>query len=143
MRRSGPFFPPPQAPVWSMVGQEGSAVLVGLLLGRLELTQKSTSLNTQGPWHPWATSGRGGCSVLARQLLRSNCPRNFPSQEPHETVWGHKGERTHFRSGCENLCLADEVLSMRRGQRCGLGSSGRQGVPLGLVIRRKGLLAVW
>lgn len=50
-----------------------------------------------------------GCSAPARQLRRSNCPRYFPSHEPHETVLGGKGERTHFRSGCENLGLADEL----------------------------------
>lgn len=33
MRKSGPFFPPPQAPVWSMVGWEGSVVLVGAAAG--------------------------------------------------------------------------------------------------------------
>lgn len=33
MRRSGPFFPPPPAPVWRVVGREGSAVLVGSVAG--------------------------------------------------------------------------------------------------------------
>ena len=49
MRRSGPFFPPPQAPVWKTVeARKGQACCWGLLLGHLELAQESTSGNTQG-----------------------------------------------------------------------------------------------
>lgn len=111
------------------MGREGSVVLVGAAAG-LPATRTGIHITEHpGPLAPgrW-TAGhlrKKGCSAPARQLQRSSCPRYFPSPEPHETVLGGKGERTHFRSGCENLGLADELGAFHgRGQLCGLGSSG-------------------
>lgn len=92
----------------------------GQLLGRLGPPQASTSLSTQDSWPPGGTLR----ATPARPPPRSNCPRYFPSHEPHETVLGGEGERTHFRSGCESSGLAEEALSTRRGPLCGLGSPG-------------------
>lgn len=111
----------------------------GLRQGHLGFAQGATSLNSQGPHLP---QNEGAAATPAGQLQRSSHPWYFPSHKPHETALGGDGERAHFRSGCENLSLADEVPSTKRGQLWGLGDQS-EGVPLGLVFERKGTLTMW
>lgn len=47
----------------------------------------------------------------APRLQRSNYPWYFPFPEPHEMVGGGEGGSVHSRSECENLGLADKVLT--------------------------------
>lgn len=120
MSRSGPFFPPPRAPVWRMVGREGSAVLVGSAAGLPGTGAGSTSLNTQSPPRPPPGSLKKG-GLLWTQPGNYREARGISPPTSHMKQLSGERERTHFRSGCENLSLVDEVPSTTRGRLCGLG----------------------
>lgn len=51
----------------------------------------------------------------------------FPFLEPHEMFSGGQGGYAHSRSECEDVALADRMLTTGRGQHQGLGASGNFG----------------
>lgn len=126
-RRSGPFFPPLPAPVWGMVGREGSACRQATWnLCRNPHHGRPRAL---GSWRdrPRATSGREDCCILSSATTEKQLPMAFPFPEPHEKFSGREGGSTHSTSGCENSGLSDRMLTMRRGQHRGLGAPGNLG----------------
>lgn len=66
-------------------------------------------------------SGREACCTLNLATTEQQLPVVFPFLEPHEMVSRGEGGYTHGRSECENLGLADKMLTMKRGQHWGLG----------------------
>lgn len=100
------------------MGREGSVALVGAAAGPpgtstgIHVTERSGLLAPQEA-HCGPLQEKGAAMAPARQQARSNCPRYFPSHEPHETVLGGE-EREH----------TSEVGVKARGPLCGLGSPG-------------------
>lgn len=101
----------------------------GLRRGCLELERESTSLNTWAP-PPLAPSAVGGGRRLLPQPGNYIEALGISPPTSHMKQFSGERERTHLRSGCENLSLVDEVPSTERGQLGDLGDES-EGVPFG------------
>lgn len=144
--RSGPFFPPPPAPAWSMVGQEGSAAVAGAAAG--PPGTYSGIHTTAHPWHPVgglrATSGRGGCSPLAPTpqpaSYRGATAHGISPPMSHMKQFLGQREREHTSEvGVKSWAWQmNEVPSMRRGSsghpRSSLRSGHQEKGAIGCVV---------